>query len=182
MPLFQSVQVQPQDYAAQPSSNFPCSQRTKENGNHGQKPFDLGFTLPPDIAFRITHVVKAKTDKEPHIYNVEPVDPSKIVFQVTENQMLRTKSFRKGQKVWHTADTGSEIVTVIDQTVKQRKITYSSDALRLARSGRVGESDMVARVKYQDSMSRDVQEGDADKFEYATDEEVRKELNLWSAF
>lgn len=137
--------------------------------------------MPPDIAFRITHVVKAKTDKEPHIYHIEPVDPSKVVFQVTENQMLRTKPFRKGQKVWHKADTGREIVTVMDQTVKQRKDTYNSDAVRLARAGRTGDSNMVARIKYQDSMSKDVKEGDTDKFEYATDEEVRNELNPWAS-
>lgn len=92
--------------------------------------------------------------------------------------MLKTMPFTKGQQVWHEADTGRTIVTFWEHTVKRRDQTYDPPVLKLFKMGEPGETDMVARIKYKDTLTKQDKEDDADKFSYATNEDLQSEWNL----
>lgn len=131
--------------------------------------------MRPDAAYMVTKIDKAENDRENHIYHIEPVDADKIRFQVTEDRMLQTTPFTKGQQVWFNRDTGREIVTVVGHTIKRKDQTYFSQSLKEARAGRPGELDMVPRILYRDNQTKEIDDADADKFSFATQEDIRSE-------
>lgn len=137
-------------------------------------PFETGLALPGEALYMVSAIKPAQTKKEEHSYTIKPLDQT--TFHIDESQLLRTSSIAKGQRVWHMVDTGGdEIVTVLNHIVKRRDECYASPALKEARAGQPGQSDMVARIVYrEDNIFRGHKEDDADKFYAATNDDVWK--------